>query len=253
MIWIILFIIVVAVSAFFAYRSMRSFQELPSPQLGYTLFLVNNLKEFTLQTLDKLFQYSLNNNSYFSLEVLFKGPQVVLAIFAPKDISGYFQNLGLIEIEDYLLGQENESQVQSATSTTPKTDVNHAYAWLIQPKNNLKKKISVSENFFRMLDLKDNQKFFWQVVASPVKNSDIQFQVTIRAMVEEADPNLRVELAKEMDREINSGTGLLRQANLNSNSEMYNNFKKRTLIPKEVRKFILQKEEIYDLLGKVTH
>ena len=246
MIYVILFIAVLVISFFLAYRSMSSFQQYPSKLQSYSLYLIKNIKELNFDTLEKLHNLSLSSQHQFSLEVLFKGNQAALALYAPATFAQATQ-LQLLEIEDYL-------ESNSLNLPANKTTVNEIYGWVIAPKNNPKKILNVSQDFLRMIDLEASQKFFWQMVLLAVKNGQSkQYQATIRVMVAESDPIKRVELAKAMDREIEQHTGLVKNPKASSASFVFEAYSKRTLVPKEVSPFILQIEEVFNLLGKLTH
>lgn len=246
MIYLSLFFIVIAVSFFLSLRSMSSFQQTPSKDHTYALFLVRNLKALNLETIEKLYKMSLNSKSIFSLEALFKGNQAVLAIYAPESFVAELSELELLEIENYL-------DSENSTLATNKTIINDVYGWVIAPKNNPKKLLNISQDFLRMIQLDENQKFFWQLVLLSLKNSTNEFQSTIRVMIVESDPIKRVELAKTIDKEIETHTGLVKNPKSAQASSIFESYKKRTLIPKEVTPFVLKKEEVFDLLGKLTH
>lgn len=237
MIYILLFIIIIAISAFLAFRSMKSFQEIPSATHKYSLFLLKNPKAFSLDTLTKLYAHSLSSKLIFSIEVLLKGNQAALALYAPASTASLLPELQPIEIEDYL-GVEHLNQI---------------YSWAIQPKNNPKKVLTVSPDFLKMTELEENQKFFWQIVLTSVKADTPNFQATIRAMVEEGDPIKRVELAKKIDKEIESCTGLVKNPKQDSVSSIFSAFIKRTLTPKQSIPFVLKPQEVLDLIGRLTH
>lgn len=249
MIWIILFIIIVATSAFLAFRSMKNYQEIPHPKQGFSLFLVRNKDQFNLDVLNKLYFLAQTSDSFFSIERLFKGSQSALLIFGPKSILLTQPQLNLLELEDYLyndMGEEPFSNLQK------KTNKNDSYTIAIEPKNNPKKQLNVKNGFLKLLDLYPEQYFFWQVVCFPVKGNLNPFQVTVRAMVADSDLHQRVELVKKMTAHITEFTGLPSDNKNAPPSVLYDDFRNRSLIPKEVSAFVLDSEEVLNLLSLPT-
>ena len=162
MIWVVLFFVIVIISAFLAFRSMKDFQDIPVASSFYGFFLIKNPHNFNIGTIKKLHNLSLNLDSIFSVERLFKGKETVLSLYMPRDFIQNFPELSFLEIEDYL-------DDTTSTSDNRKVNVNQSLTWQIQPKNNQKKDLLVGEVFFRSLVLKDDQKVFWQIVCQGIK------------------------------------------------------------------------------------
>ncbi len=247
MIWAILFIVVVIISAVLALRSLKDYQETPLQNLGYGIFYIRNLKNFSLDTLKKIYQFSLKNDCLISFERLFKGKESVLIIFAPRSITSLFPELSFLELEDYLIPAKQQLN-PSLDMGGKKINLNQVLPWIIESKNNSKKPLIVKQGFLKQIDIKDNQRFFWQIVTFPLKQEN-KVQVTIRAMAVDSDPISRVELAKTLDAEIINSTGLSRKVKQPPQQSLYESYRERTLIPKEVSSFNLDLEELFQLLA----
>ncbi len=246
MIWVLLFVIIIAASAFLAFRSMRNYQEMPHPERGYSLFLIRNKNEFNLDLLNKLHYLFQSTDSFFSLERLFKGTQSALLIYGPKSTLVTVPQLNLLELEDYLdneLGEEPFSNLQK------KINKNQSYTLTVEPKNNPKKHLNVKNGFLKLLELFPDQYFFWQLVCFPVKGEGSRFQVTVRAIVADSDLHRRVELVKKMTAHMTEFTGLSVDNKNQTPSALYDSFRNRTLIPKEVSAFVLDSQEVINLLS----
>ncbi len=102
LLWAILFLIIITISAVLAYKSMKDYQQKPAVRSGeYTLFLIRNSNTLP-QILDSLHDAILKSGQMVSLERLFKGKKSALVIFGPKNILKTFADqLNLLELEDY--------------------------------------------------------------------------------------------------------------------------------------------------------
>lgn len=246
MIWITLFIIIIATSAYLAYRSMRNYQEIPHPDAGYSLFLIRNKEQFNQDILNKLHSLAQSSETFFSVERLYKGTQNALLIYGPKFILNTKLPLDLLELEDYLYG---DSGSDDFSDMQKKISKDMSYAFSVEPKNNPKKHLSVKNGFLKLLEINPQQYFFWQVVCYPLKANSNPFQVTIRGMVADQDLHQRVELVKKMTTHIQEFTGLLSDNKNQTSSVVFDAFIKRALIPKEVSSFVLDSDEVLNLLS----
>lgn len=245
MLWLLGFIIILVISLIMALRSMKDFEQVPGGGVEYGLFLVRNKLALNLETLEKIRQYIEEAGAIISFEKLFKGTDNAVAIYGPKNLISDFPELNLLELEDYL---KDIRQIEDESN--PKSiSVNDAFAWMISPKNNPKKPQTIKPGFLKLISLNSEQNFFWQVVTMPLKGKPGSFQVTIRAIVVDKNPVTRVELAKMFDKDIAEYTGLIAQSRQQTTAEIFDAFKKRTLIPKEVSGFILSLEEVLGLTG----
>lgn len=255
--WIVGLTVVITVSFYLALKSMKDFKETPHKNVNYAYFYIKNAFKLDALVINKIHKLLLPANAICSFEKLVKGSEKAVVIYCPSQIKNELPELELVELEDYLAEPPKEGESQ--TPEDPKKfELNKSFAWTISAKNNDKKKLEVTTNFLKMLDLKDDQKFCWQIVCYPIsksKNTDHQnsaeiakFQITIRCLVVDPDPVKRVELAKKMDEEIFNSTGLTKEARQNTTQQIFNDYRKRSFIPKEVSKFILSSEEIYSLI-----
>lgn len=254
LIWIIAVIVVAAIAFLLALRSMKDFKETPVTNVPHTLYYLKNSSKLDPNIISKIHQYLLQKNTICSFEKLIKGKEIVLVLYAPTEIKTNLPELELLELEDYLspINAENGSQVN-----INRVSVNQTLGWAISAKNNPKKKLEAKPDFLKLLDLNDDQRFFWQIVCHPLKTHDKnaaedsklgQFQVTIRSLVVDTDPVKRVELAKKMDQEILESTGFIKEARQQTTQQIFEDFQKRTFVPKEVSRFTLCSDEIYTLV-----
>lgn len=245
MIWIVLFFIIILVSAVLAFRSMKDYEEFPGSENINSLFFVANSQNFTENSLKKLHKAFLNSKQFFSLERLNKGQERVLVIFGPREIPEILPELKLVEIEDYLADPNSLEQ----NNMDKKASVNHALTWLIEGKLN-KKPLHIGEEL-KNLDLGKDQQFHIQIVAIPeAAITDLEkFQSTIRVMVVEDDSIERVALAKILTQGLEQATGFNRHQDNFPEQKKFESFKQRSLVPKEVTPFSLSCQEIYALLA----
>ncbi len=239
LIWLGLFFLILVISFLLATRSMKNFQEIPLKHLEYSLYLIQSSEYLNPDIIKRIHNLALMLESVISFEKLSKGQQTVTAIYAPRQFEREFPELNLLELEDYISIEPDPTGRKIVKDTT--------LPWVIAPKNS-KKEVASEGSFFEQITLSDMQHFFWQIVVSPIKQSN-DFQVTIRAMVSEKDPATRVELAKKIDSLINHTTGLIKESRQQSSGIIFDSFAKRTIIPKEVMKFELNAKEILKLLS----
>lgn len=96
MIYVSLFFIIIGVSAYFAYLSMKDFYELPEGRV-YGLFLLRNPNALNLGNLNKLQSLGI----ILSIERLYRGSKSALVLYAPKETIAKFPDLKPLELEDY--------------------------------------------------------------------------------------------------------------------------------------------------------
>lgn len=250
MIWVVLFILIVIISFYLAWRSMRGYQEAPDElsdaNTSFAPFYVSDSKTFNLNSLAKLHAFSESSGYILSLERLFKGKDSALIIYGPETMPETFPELKLVELEDYL---QNPTDSKTSVFNEKKVSLNQSYSWTIEPKNNPKKSLIIKPGFLKSLELENEQRFFWQSVIAPIKGTNI-FQTTIRAMVVDNNPVKKIELAKKMDLEIENYTGLAKKNSPSSNAQVFDSFVKRAITPKEVASFMVSAEETFKLLGE---
>lgn len=110
--FIILFLIIIGISVYLAYSSMKDVFEFP--ENTSSLFLIRNPGVFSGETLRDLRQ-KMQSGQIISLERLFKGSKSALVIYGSGRLLQEFHNLDLLELLDY-------SQVKKA----------HSLAWEIK-------------------------------------------------------------------------------------------------------------------------
>lgn len=177
--WIALFLLVIAISFVLALRSMRDYQDIPQKtKEEYSLFLIRQPGNFNSQTLDDIGKSMLADGLIISLERLFKGSQAALTIFGPKRIlSQFMESLNLLELEDYTEGYSS-------------SDVS---IWEMGAKNTNRQ--SDNTIFENISQLGGDDQFFWQLVLGAKKIKDnLAFQTQIRAVVYCQDPIRRKAL-----------------------------------------------------------
>lgn len=114
MIWLGIFLIILATSFFLAYLSMRNYQE-SLPVLVSSLYLIRNPAAVNEEFAGKLYQELNTSKSYISLERLFKGDKEALVIFGPHETLKKFPELNLLELEDYAETLEDTINVWEMT------------------------------------------------------------------------------------------------------------------------------------------
>src|SRR5437879_11025899 len=103
LIWLLILVLALAISIFLTARSMRGTHFDQTPKENQALFLIRNSQALNSELLTKLHQFSFERNFTFSLERLFKGPESALVIYGSRELEGLLPELGLLELEDYLL------------------------------------------------------------------------------------------------------------------------------------------------------
>lgn len=246
MIWIVLFFIIILVSAVLAFRSMRDYEEFPDSIATNTLFYIANPQKFNEASLGKLHDFFWDRKQFFSLERLNKGQERALAFFGPKELPEILPELKLIEIEDYV----SDLTILDVKSDSEKTvSVNESLTWLLEPKSVLKKSLHVGSEI-KEIKLAQNQKFFMQIVCLGENTGGKKdFQVSLRVMVVDPDPVERVLLAKRVSEILETATGLKKHADNFPETKRFDSYKQRSLIPKEVSGFPLDAQEILALLS----
>ena len=236
--WLILATILSFVAFFLSKRSLSEYQEDPNSHLNYGLFLIRSPSHFNTDFLRELTQKSKGEELIFSLERLFKGKNTALVIYAPKDLIGQFDYLNLQELEDY----------------TEKIDVNNCLAWEIEPKQKMKGKKSLLKrqpSFLKNLPLADNDQFYFQAVCQIIRhrNNRPVFQVTLRGLVIVEEPVTRANIAKKIELQMEQETSSRRKERSKTSSQLYFDYKKRNIRPKEAAPFVLTGEDIVSLLS----
>lgn len=225
---------------------MRDYEEFPDTLSLNSIFYIAASQNLTAEVLKKLHDWNLAQKQFFSLEKLIKGKEKAWVIFGDRNLPKHFPELNLVELEDYIT---DSISLLSEAEREKRVDVNQTLSWLIEPKNNSKKPLHVSDDL-KNLEVESNQRVFLQAVLMPVeKNNEAVFQGTLRVMVSDADPIKKVELAKKINLTLSSATGLNKHEDAFPESKKFESFKLRTLIPKEVSEFYLTNNEVLELLS----
>lgn len=173
--WVALFLLVVAISFVLALQSMRDYHEIPEQsRLEYGLYLIRKTDNFHAGVLDNLRTLIAEQGLIISIERLFKGKQAALTIFGPKKILEQFtQQLDLLELEDYSLNITHENTV----------------VWEVGVKDVYKANLSQIDSLFQNLPtLHIEDQFLWQIILSAKGKNSPHFQTQIRAVVYSPEP-----------------------------------------------------------------
>ena len=180
---IVLFLLVLLISLLLAYRSMRDFRLTPTKaRLDYGLFLIRNPDGLTKDLLDTIHADIAKNNLIFSLERLFRGNESALVIFGPKNILKVFDNLNLLELEDYTKGDSLEIS-----------------AWEVGLKNP-EVVVKFDPLFENLPQLNTMEQFWWQVNCEPLRANPGEnlFSAQIRCVLLTKDLSRQKKLSLEL-------------------------------------------------------
>jgi hypothetical protein len=207
---------------------MRDFQDNPETKnTDYGLFLINHPDKLTSELFESLI---VKLKGYIcSFELIRKGNGRALVGFFPHFIQSQYPSLGLIEIEDYILGR---GQIQNDPFVLSRQiSLNDSFAWKLQSK----KKTSDLEAENLNLELENDQYAAIQIV---FEGSDQTIQITPRVIIKESLPHKKIDLIKKVKHQIEEKTSLNNNSSL-THAGVYDDYKKRTLVPKQVRPFIV--------------
>lgn len=234
MIWIISIVVIVAVSLYLAFRSMRDYKEVSVSNLSYSLYIIRNRNQLTLPVLNNLYRQVKDLNAHFSFEIISKGEEQAYLLWMPIVLKNNLSILDLMELEDYL----SPSFINSSI----------AFVGLLLDK----KKPLVLNNLggsIRALNLTPEQKISLQIVCFPIEKSSYHFQVTFRVIVVDMDPNSKVELSKRVQDIFGSSGKLILGRKDETTAKIFNDYLDRSFIPPQVQSFTLTTEEILTLLS----
>lgn len=210
--WLILFLLIIAISFILALLSMRDYQEIPEKsQEEYGLFLIRQTENFNAKFLDAIREFMPAKGLIISIERLLKGNKAALTIFGPKMILQKFINeLNLLELEDYV------SDLETAGVSV----------WEVGVKTANKPDMENLNNIFKNLPaLTDEDQFFWQVIL--MQGEGLSFQTQIRAAVYSKEPARRQKLASILQN-LNAGE-LIKVPRPFSEEQMINFYRLRSL------------------------
>jgi len=275
LLWAALFLIIIAISAILAYRSMKDYQLQPKVKSsGYGLFLIRNPANLT-KVLDHLHALTQDSQQIISFERLFKGAKSALVMFAPNSISANLSSsLNLLELEEYT-----------------KLDSARVFAWEVGCKDQASFHLSKVNTFESMPEFKDSEQFWWQIIlqanaaslwpkldqkknfldivgkdktyqlnlqkmlsSKPAlralaeeKNKQKTFRCQIRAVLVAADSTRKVELTDQLIR-IN---GLVKIPKPYTSQQILILYQQRSKMPQASQELTLTTQEILQLCGVV--
>jgi hypothetical protein len=207
--WLILFLIVAALSFFLAKRSVKSAEtKIKIPEEPRSLFLIRSPLAVDETLLQKIHQHLLEEKTVLSFERLYKGNESVLTVYGPQNLATQYPELNLLELEDYLVPKERTFEVKEGN----KINADQAFIWNVALKPGLDQGSLLSD-----LELKDDEHFFFQLVLQAIpdrKELTNQFKVTSRAMAATKDKLQKVQLAKRIFADLNEKLGI------NSNAQV---------------------------------
>ncbi len=171
--WVVLFVLVIAISFVLAAQSMRDYSEIPEKGRDYGLFLIRNTQGLTEQVLSSIRSELSESKAIISFERLFKGKKSALVVFGPRQlVLNHKTSLDVLELEDY-------------TSV----DITHISAWEV----GVKKDTEVSEKVFSNFpQLFEHEQFWWQVILSS------PFKPQITGVLVTSDPNRKHTLTQSL-------------------------------------------------------
>lgn len=182
--WLVLFVLVIAISFVLAFRSMHDYQESPKhSHVEYGLYLIRNTQGLTTYILDLIHGRAVKKGILISLERLFRGGKSALVIYGPKSILiDFIEKLNLLELEDYTAIDKEQMQ-----------------AWEVGARKPIlaEEEILNIDNFFKNFPLlSDTEQFWWQLVLHPNhKKEKKYFTGQIRAVVYCEDLGRRKKLS----------------------------------------------------------
>lgn len=239
MIWYLGLIICAVISFFLALRSMKDFQEDPEiKSTDYGLFLIKNTALLTNELFEKLIE---SLKGYIcSLELIQKGESRALVGYLPQFVLSQFPALEMVEIEDYILGRGQVQQDPFILSRQITLD--ESFSWKLQPK---KTQLNTLKKTDFKIDLDTNQYLAWQIVFDL---SGEKLQITPRVIIKDKDPQQKIGLIKKVKQQIEEKTSLISGTSL-IHSAVYEDYKKRTIIPKHVQQFLVEAKTVREFLS----
>lgn len=234
LVFAVIFLAILGFSLFLALKSMKGFiPEKKIPSSG--VFLVRKQEAFTPEVIKKLYLFSLQKKSRFSLERLFKGRESALVLWGPLELLGSFPELDLLHLEDYA-----DNKLLSS------------FVWEFAPED--KDSVLISGGFLDLINLGENQQFFLQVVFLPLpskNDSKAFFLATLRGLVVDRDPASRIELAKNIGHRVSGSSGLRVESRDKSSGLIFEEYIKRMPQSGE-NKVKMDSSAVVRLLGRAS-
>lgn len=230
--WVILFVLVAAISFILAANSMRDFIDIPPKDEEHGLFLIRNSQGLSEELFNSIQKDLLHSKLSFSFERLFKGGKNALVVFGPKRLlANYMELLNLLELEDYT-----------------NVKVEYIFAWEAGIKKNGQWTIDNGQKIFGNLpELSETEQFWWQVVLSaPIKSGSASFKPQITAIVVAHDAQRRHSLAQALPTLAPDKITKLPKAF--SNEQLLDFYKTRSL-RRDVKNPVLNSQQILELVA----
>lgn len=211
--WILLFVLVLAISFVLAVKSMKDYAEIyEGTGQNFCLFLVRKTSGLNSQFFKFLHDDLLVSGKNISFERLFRGKESALVVFGPADLLTHFKDsLDLLELEDY-------------------TNVGQDYSgWEVGFKERVQGTGYRVEGIFDGLpQFSNSDQFWWQLIlwAGKDKQTSGLFQSQIRAVIVSGDPARRKSLTQSLQ-SLASGQ-LFKLPGVFSSEQIINFYKKRS-------------------------
>ena len=223
--WLTILSIVLVLSFLLAMRSLKNSQTKIKPSsTPQSLFLIRNPDQITTELLEKLHQ----TQTSLSFEKLFKGSEQALVLFGPKGLEQRLPELGLLELEDYLIPKEQTFSNKDQT----KVNADQAFGWQIalQP--------GMDKPDLSQLNLGVDEQLFYQIILEPVIQKDEKLlKVTARAMVATKNKLDKVKLGKRIFNKINQSLEI-ESNDLQSSPQFFEKYQFR--VPAGEKNFTIQ-------------
>lgn len=222
-IWFVLFFIILSISFILAYFSMKDYQEVPSGESDYGVYLLRKPQFLTTQILSAILK--LSKGKIVSLERLFKGETSALVIFGPRNsLERHFgEILGLLELEDY-------------------TKVSGEFmSWEFGKKAPLQN-LTPFNNFPRLLP---NEHFWWQINILSNERESGNYSGQLRAVLISPDKERLDSLVSKFQESI--GGFLVKLPTPFTSSQILEFYRQRIISPANT--ITLKTEEVILLTG----
>lgn len=233
-------LVIILLSLFFTYLSMKGYKYTPAGNLKYTLVLIKNPQAFNSQVLAQIYKLLAKKEAIFSIEKLQKNNSQAIVLFIPQFLKDNLDpSLNLLELEDYLSQANDFTQVKESHTYT--------FGLNLASKN---QNLLIQEPLFSKLELGEQQQFYLQLSLLPQKNISGTFKTNVRAMVVEKDSHKKIELVKKVNELLKQSTNFLTDKPQPQRSETYfKEFKKRQLDNKKA--IILSEDRLLEFLTKI--
>lgn len=238
MLFLIGFVVIILISFWLAYRSMKDYREHPPKKVEYGTFLVRTPHNFKPQILEFIASQAKLSKSLFSVEYLQKGSQKALILYIPKSLFSKLPMLHLLEIEDHLDKVKNENSAQEFHLASPASS------------------LEVHSQVFSQIKLAPQDLFCFQVACQVIHPSsnlasklqkNILLQIHPKAVLYSKSP-MRSKMLSEINQLIEKSTNIKKSVNPHSSGQIHAHAQKRNLVPYEIEPFLATPEELVRLM-----